>query len=106
MQYPAHITTWCKKRLQEQEVQAWSSSKGLPNNGVAIWVFVIREAKRRLADIRLAHQRYCQNQQENSKTSAVLKAAFSDDFARRYMSEIMFDVPPAAPDIASAASGA
>ena len=54
-----------------------------------------------MADIRSAHQRYCKNQQENSKTSAVLQAAFSNDFARRYMSEIMFDVEAAAPDVTS-----
>ena len=51
------------------------------------------EGERRLEGIRAAHQRYCQKQMENSKTSAVLQAAFSEDFARRYMSEIMFDAP-------------
>jgi phycocyanobilin:ferredoxin oxidoreductase len=54
-----------------------------------------READRRLEDIRAAHDRYCQKQMENSKTSAVLQAAFNEDFARRYMSEVMFDAPPA-----------
>lgn len=63
----------------------------------------IREAQRRLADIRSAHQRYCKNQQENSKTSAVLQAAFSSEFARRYMSEVMFDVESGAPDALSVA---
>ena len=58
------------------------------------WARCRSEGERRLEDIRAAHQRYCQKQMENSKTSAVLQAAFTEDFARRYMSEVMFDAPP------------
>ena len=73
------------------------------HDGVAGCARAAREAKQRLADIQSAHQRYCKNQQENSKTSAVLQAAFSDEFARRYMSEVMFDVEMAVPDALSVA---
>ena len=38
-----------------------------------------------------AHQRYCEQQLQNSKTREVLNKAFGADFAERYMSEVMFD---------------
>ncbi|MBD2258920.1 phycocyanobilin:ferredoxin oxidoreductase [Pseudanabaena sp. FACHB-2040] len=38
-------------------------------------------------------QRYCQQQQQNDKTRRVLEKAFGDDWAERYMTTVLFDVP-------------
>ena len=45
----------------------------------------------RRAGVRAAHQRYCAQQLQNSKTREVLDKAFGGDFADRYMHEVMFD---------------
>jgi len=39
-------------------------------------------------------QRYCQQQQQNDKTRRVLEKAFGDAWAQRYMTTVLFDVPP------------
>ncbi|EIE26217.1 ferredoxin-dependent bilin reductase [Coccomyxa subellipsoidea C-169] len=54
---------------------------------------VTQQKEQRLADIRVAHERYCAKQLENGKTRRVLEAAFGGEFATRYMAEIMFDSP-------------
>lgn len=42
----------------------------------------------------LAGQRhYCQEQQRNDKTRRVLEKAFDPDWADRYMSQVLFDIP-------------
>ena len=46
-----------------------------------------------MENVRAAHVRYCERQLENAKTSRVLQSAFGEEFAKRYMSEIMFDAP-------------
>ena len=46
-----------------------------------------------MKNVRAAHMRYCERQMENAKTSRVLQSAFGEDFAKRYMREIMFDTP-------------
>ena len=46
-----------------------------------------------MESVRAAHVRYCERQMENAKTSRVLQSAFGEDFAKRYMSEMMFDAP-------------
>jgi phycocyanobilin:ferredoxin oxidoreductase len=51
------------------------------------------DAGQKMEIVRAAHVRYCEKQQENSKTSRVLQSAFGEEFAKRYMSEIMFDPP-------------
>ena len=38
-----------------------------------------------------AHERYCTQQLQNSKTRQVLEAAFGGEFAERYMREVMFN---------------
>lgn len=38
-------------------------------------------------------QRYCTQQQQNDKTRRVLEKAFGDDWAERYMTTVLFDVP-------------
>ncbi|ANV91176.1 phycocyanobilin:ferredoxin oxidoreductase [Picosynechococcus sp. PCC 8807] len=44
--------------------------------------------------IYLAGQRhYCQEQQRNDKTRRVLEKAFNPDWAERYMSQVLFDIP-------------
>ena len=45
----------------------------------------------RIDEIRECHARYCQEQLRNDKTRRVLAAAFSEDFANEYMSNVMFD---------------
>ena len=52
-----------------------------------------REGSKKMENVRAAHVRYCERQLENVKTSRVLQSAFGEDFAKRYMSEIMFDAP-------------
>ena len=42
-------------------------------------------------EIKQCHERYCEEQLKNRKTERVLAAAFSDDFAKEYMSKVMFD---------------
>lgn len=44
-----------------------------------------------MAEIKTCHERYCSEQLKNLKTSRVLAAAFSDNFAQEYMSKVMFD---------------
>lgn len=38
-------------------------------------------------------QHYCQEQQRNDKTRRVLEKAFDPDWAERYMSQVLFDIP-------------
>ena len=47
----------------------------------------------KMENIRAAHIRYCNKQQENSKTTRVLQSALGEEVAKRYMSEVMFDAP-------------
>lgn len=51
------------------------------------------DGEARMETVRSAHTRYCQKQQENSKTLRVLQSAFGEEFAMRYMNEVMFDAP-------------
>jgi phycocyanobilin:ferredoxin oxidoreductase len=44
--------------------------------------------------ILLGQKRYCQQQQENDKTKRVLQRAFGDEWADRYMSQMLFDFVP------------
>ncbi|ASC70217.1 Phycocyanobilin:ferredoxin oxidoreductase [Halomicronema hongdechloris C2206] len=45
-------------------------------------------------DIILAgQQRYCQQQRQNDKTRRVLEKAFGEDWAERYMTTVLFDLP-------------
>lgn len=37
------------------------------------------------------HQRFCEAQRSNRKTSAVLEKAFGVELAQRYLREVMFD---------------
>lgn len=39
-------------------------------------------------------QRYCSQQQQNDRTRRVLEKAFGVDWAERYMSTVLFDLPP------------
>ena len=48
-----------------------------------------REVRR--AGVGAAHQRYCEQQLQNSKTREVLDKAFGAEFAEKYMNEVMFD---------------
>jgi phycocyanobilin:ferredoxin oxidoreductase len=45
------------------------------------------------AQILAGQQRYCQQQQQNDKTRRVLEKAFGDEWAERYMTTVLFDVP-------------
>ncbi|MGA1264274.1 MAG: phycocyanobilin:ferredoxin oxidoreductase [Prochlorothrix sp.] len=46
-----------------------------------------------VAQIRSAQAYYCQKQQQNDKTRRVLEQAFGADWADRYMTTLLFDVP-------------
>lgn len=39
-------------------------------------------------------RRYCSQQQQNDKTRRVLEKAFGDEWAERYMTTVLFDLPP------------
>ncbi|MEN9201588.1 MAG: phycocyanobilin:ferredoxin oxidoreductase [Thermostichus sp. DG_1_6_bins_120] len=39
-------------------------------------------------------QRYCSQQQQNDRTRRVLERAFGPEWAERYMSTVLFDLPP------------
>ncbi|MFS8911541.1 phycocyanobilin:ferredoxin oxidoreductase, partial [Synechococcus sp. H60.3] len=39
-------------------------------------------------------QRYCSQQQQNDRTRRVLEKAFGPAWAERYMSTVLFDLPP------------
>ncbi|MGD1903460.1 MAG: phycocyanobilin:ferredoxin oxidoreductase [Geitlerinemataceae cyanobacterium] len=39
-------------------------------------------------------RRYCAQQQQNDKTRRVLEKAFGDEWAERYMTTVLFDLPP------------
>jgi len=38
-------------------------------------------------------RRYCSQQQQNDKTRRVLEKAFGEDWAERYMTTVLFDLP-------------
>lgn len=46
------------------------------------------------ADIMAGQKRYCQQQQQNDKTRRVLERAFGEVWAERYMTTVLFDLPP------------
>jgi phycocyanobilin:ferredoxin oxidoreductase len=50
----------------------------------------------RSAEILARQQYYCLKQQENDKTRRVLEKAFGTDWAERYMTTVLFDVPASA----------
>lgn len=39
------------------------------------------------------HKHYCEKQRKNNKTKGVLKSIFGDEFADKYISEMLFDYP-------------
>jgi phycocyanobilin:ferredoxin oxidoreductase len=39
-------------------------------------------------------RRYCSQQQQNDKTRRVLEKAFGEEWAERYMTTVLFDLPP------------
>jgi phycocyanobilin:ferredoxin oxidoreductase len=39
------------------------------------------------------HKHYCEKQRKNNKTRGVLKSIFGDEFADKYISEMLFDYP-------------
>lgn len=43
--------------------------------------------------VRAGQERYCYNQQQNDKTRRVLEKAFGHDWAERYMTTVLFDLP-------------
>ncbi|MDG2992329.1 phycocyanobilin:ferredoxin oxidoreductase [Candidatus Synechococcus calcipolaris G9] len=43
--------------------------------------------------VRSGQERYCRNQQQNDKTRRVLEKAFGHDWAERYMTTVLFDLP-------------
>jgi phycocyanobilin:ferredoxin oxidoreductase len=43
--------------------------------------------------IRAGQRRYCEQQQKNDKTRRVLEKAFGQDWADRYMTTVLFDLP-------------
>jgi phycocyanobilin:ferredoxin oxidoreductase len=45
------------------------------------------------AEIFAGQHRYCTQQQQNDKTRRVLEKAFGDDWAERYMTTVLFDLP-------------
>lgn len=45
------------------------------------------------AEILAGQQYYCRKQQENDKTRRVLEKAFGTDWAERYMTTVLFDLP-------------
>ena len=45
------------------------------------------------AAIRAGQHHYCMRQQQNDKTRRVLAKAFGDDWAERYMTTVLFDMP-------------
>jgi len=51
------------------------------------------DSEEKMKIVRAAHTRYCEKQQENSKTTRVLESAFGEEVAKRYIREIMFDAP-------------
>ncbi len=51
------------------------------------------DSGKKMENVRAAHTRYCEKQQENSKTTRVLESALGEEVAKRYMSEVMFDAP-------------
>ena len=56
-------------------------------------VLLCSDSGTKMEVVRAAHIRYCEKQQENSKTTRVLQSALGDEIAKRYMSEVMFDAP-------------
>ena len=51
------------------------------------------DSGKKMEIVRAAHTRYCEKQQENSKTTRVLQSALGEEIAKRYMTEVMFDAP-------------
>ena len=51
----------------------------------------------RLAEFLDRQRYYCQQQQQNDKTRRVLEKAFGPQWAERYMTTVLFDLPPALP---------
>lgn len=47
------------------------------------------------SEILAGQRRYCTKQQKNDKTRRVLEKAFGVDWAERYMTTVLFDLPPA-----------
>lgn len=47
----------------------------------------------KLPDLLEGQQRYCKKQQQNDKTRRVLEKAFGTEWAERYMSTVLFDLP-------------
>ena len=50
----------------------------------------------RREEILLGQKYYCAKQQQNDKTRRVLEKAFGSDWAERYMTSVLFDLPEAA----------
>jgi phycocyanobilin:ferredoxin oxidoreductase len=50
----------------------------------------------RQAEILAGQRRYCTQQQQNDKTRRVLEKAFGTNWAERYMTTVLFDLPQAA----------
>lgn len=48
----------------------------------------------RKAEILAGQQRYCDHQRQNDKTRRVLESAFGKAWAERYMTTVLFDLPP------------
>ena len=51
----------------------------------------------RLAEFLDRQRYYCRQQQQNDKTRRVLEKAFGAQWAERYMTTVLFDLPPALP---------
>lgn len=51
------------------------------------------ETQEQQAQILVQQRRYCTRQQENDKTRRVLEKAFGVEWAERYMTTVLFDVP-------------
>ncbi|PSN18903.1 phycocyanobilin:ferredoxin oxidoreductase [filamentous cyanobacterium CCP5] len=48
----------------------------------------------RRPEILAGQQHYCQQQQQNDKTRRILEKAFGEAWAERYMTTVLFDLPP------------
>ncbi|HHP7245104.1 MAG TPA: phycocyanobilin:ferredoxin oxidoreductase, partial [Elainellaceae cyanobacterium] len=47
----------------------------------------------RRSEILAGQQRYCTQQRQNDKTRRVLEKAFGNEWAERYMTTVLFDLP-------------
>ena len=103
-QQPRDLPDWGKKIFSEfccfvkptteaEEHQFLQQAKGYLN--VHIHQALVRAPRpERLPEFLERQRYYCAQQQQNDKTRRVLEKAFGNQWAERYMTTVLFDMPP------------